>query len=261
MQTVLATPNARSASSLVSSHFGETRWSLVGRVGHEDAQVRHGAMASILRRYLSPLRSYLIVRKRIDPDRADDLLQEFVADKVLGAGILSKAVREKGKFRTFLLVALDRFVLNQIRDQNAAKRAPENGLASLADEAAASDDGARPGSEFDLDWARTVLEDALARMRETCRRAGRSALWNVFRDRVVGPALDGTEPSAYAELAERYSFRSPAEAANVVLTGKRMLIRFLREVVGEYTSDEAEVDEEINDLRRILAGGAEYRTN
>ena len=151
---------ARSGPSLAGSHFGETRWSLVGRMGHENAEVRQGAMASILRRYLSPLRSYLIVRKRIDPHRADDLLQEFIADKVLGAGILTKAMREKGKFRTFLLVALDRFVLNQIRGENAAKRVPENGFVSLADEPAVSDDGANPGREFDMEWARTVLEDA-----------------------------------------------------------------------------------------------------
>jgi DNA-directed RNA polymerase specialized sigma24 family protein len=261
MQPLEPTLAETSGPSLVSSRFGETRWSLVGRAGHEDAEVRHDAMAAILRRYLSPLRSYLVVRKRIDPHRADDLLQEFIADKVLGTGILSKAVRERGKFRTFLVVALDRFVLNQIRDQNAAKRVPENGFVSLPDEPAVSDDGSGPGREFDTEWARTVLEDALARMRETCRRAGRNDLWNVFRDRVVGPALEDTEPSSYADLAEQYSFRSPAEAANVVLTGKRMLIRFLREVVGECARDEAEVDEEIRDLRRILAGGAEYRTN
>ena len=249
---------------MVSSRFGETRWSLVGRMGHENAGVRQEAIAAILHRYLSPLRSYLIVRKRIDSHRADDLLQEFVADKVLGAGILHRAQREKGKFRTFLLMALDRFVLNQVRDQNAAKRVPVNGFVDLSDEPAVSDEGAEPSREFDTQWARTVLHEALTRMQEVCRRAGRNELWEAFRDRVVGPALEGTEPRPYAELAERFSFRSPAEAANVVLTGKRMLIRFLREVVGEYARDEAAVDEEINDLRRILAGAgadAGYRSN
>ncbi len=142
-----------------SSFFGQTRWSLVARVGHDDPAVRQQAMAAILRRYLSPLRSYLICRKKIEPHRADDLLQEFIADKVLGAGILSRAAREKGKFRTYLLVALDRFVLNQIRDEHAAKRVPENGFANVGDEPAASDDGAEPGRAFDTQWARTVLQD------------------------------------------------------------------------------------------------------
>jgi RNA polymerase sigma-70 factor (ECF subfamily) len=229
----------------------------VGQLRHEDEARRLEAMALILRRYASPLRSHLVVRKRIDPDRADDLLQQFIADKVLRLGILKTAQRQKGKFRTFLLMALDRFVLNQIRDQNVAWRACENGWADVADEPDVTDTAGEPSDEFDAQWARTVLADALARMREVCRKAGRNVLWDVFNHRVVQPALEGTEPSSYAELAARFSLGSPVDAANAVLTGKRMLARFLREVVGEYARDTAEVDEEIRDLRRIVARGSE----
>ena len=71
---------------------------------------------------------------------------------------------------------------------------------------------------------------------------------------MIGPALHGTVPSPYAELTTRFCFQSPAEAGNAVLTGRRMFVRVLRSVISEYARDEAEVEEEIADLRSILAG-------
>jgi transcriptional regulator with XRE-family HTH domain len=76
----------------------------------------------------------------------------------------------------------------------------------------------------------------------------------VFEGRVLAEALQ-ERPLAYEALAERYGLRSPAQAANLLVTAKRMYARLMRSAVGEYERDEAEVDEEIRDLRRILAGG------
>lgn len=239
-----------------NSQFSVTSWTLVGLAGVDDPEARHAALTRLLLRYLPPLRSHLLNRKRIDPHRADDLLQDFVADKVLAAGIMQKAVREKGKFRTFLLVALDRFVLNRMRDQRAAKRSPTEGMAGSVEEAAevCGSDG-NMNRAFDVDWARTILEETISRMRETCRAGGRQSLWELFEDRVVGPSLHGAQPTPYAELSARFNFQSPAEAGNFVLTGRRMFIRLLREVIAEYASDEAAVDDEIADLRTILNSG------
>ncbi len=243
-------------ASNATSEFSTTSWTLVGLVGLPDADARHEAMARLLRRYLPPLRSHLVDRQRIDPNRADDLLQDFVADKVLAAGIMQKALREKGKFRSFLLVSLDRFVSNRLRNERAAKRSPADGFASVPVDDAADVPGCDGDMNraFDLDWARSILEETVNRMRETCRRAGRNTLWELFQDRVVGPALHGTQPSPYAELCTRFSFQSPAEAGNAVLTGRRMFVRLLHDVIAEYARDGAAVEEEIADLRSILAG-------
>ncbi len=237
------------------SRFMTTIWPLLEQTSHEDAAARLEAMTTLLRRYLPPLRAHLVLRKRIDPHRADDLLQDFVADKVLATGLVQKAVRERGKFRTFLLVSLDRFVWNRLRNEKAAKRSPGEGLSNLPIDGAMEVSGkeADVAGVFDVEWARTLLDEALGRMKKNCLSTDRVELWAVFQDRVVGPTLENSEPSPYAELAERFSFQSPAHAGNIVLTGKRMFIRLLREVIGEYATCEAEIDEEIRELRQILA--------
>ena len=106
-----------------------------------------------------------------------------------------------------------------------------------------------------LAWARRVIAESLARMQAECSGSGRADVWGVFECRLLAPMLDGAEPMPYEALVERFALRSPAQASNVLITGKRMFERALRAVVGEYVADEAEVDEEIAELRQILARG------
>jgi hypothetical protein len=77
----------------------------------------------------------------------------------------------------------------------------------------------------------------------------------VFEGRIVAPILDGAAVISYESMVERYGYRSPTQASAVLVTGKRMFDRTLREVVGEYASDADEVEEEIRDLFEVLAGG------
>jgi RNA polymerase sigma-70 factor (ECF subfamily) len=231
-----------------------TQWSLVKRAGC-DGEAASEALGALLNRYLPALRSHLVIRQQLEPERADDLLQAFLTDKVLEERIMAKADQARGRFRTFLLTALDRFVIDENRYQTAGKRGgaePDRDLEDALDVACPGD---RPDRAFDLAWARQILADAELRMRDECRRSGREDIWGVFEARVLRPALDGTAPVAYDILARQYCFRSPAEASNVMITSKRAFVRHLRAVVAEYAGDEAETEAEIHDLYRILSGG------
>ena len=75
-------------------------------------------MGQLLSRYLPALRSHLIHSKRLQGADADDVLQDFVAGKILERDLIAKANQELGKFRTFLLTALDRFLLNRSGTQS-----------------------------------------------------------------------------------------------------------------------------------------------
>jgi hypothetical protein len=130
-------------------NFPATRWSLVARVGAPN-QDGHEALSELLRSYLPALRAHLVYRKRLPPDEAEDLLQEFVAHKVLQKNLLAQADRELGKFRTFLLTALDRFLANWRRDRHAGKRAPEGGMVNIDDELECAGREARPSDVFDV---------------------------------------------------------------------------------------------------------------
>ena len=234
------------------SDFPRTHWSLVARAGQDAAAERREALSRLLGRYRPPLRSHLISRKRLDQDRADDLLQSFITRQVLERELFARADQERGRFRTFLLTALDRFVFNELRDENVRERHVRHCDEQTEDVVAAASE---PQDRFDIEWAREVLAEALHRMRQECRGLGKQTTWEVFRARVLRPILTGGEPEPYGQLVERLNFLSPAQASNALITSKRMFVRILRGVVGEYEIEPAQVDAEIADLREILSRG------
>ena len=242
--------------------FPTTRWSLVARAGQNDTEARREALEQILVRYLPALRAHLTCGKGLAPDRADDLLQEFVAQdltqeffaRLIEKEFLSSVERTKGKFRTFLLTALNRFMINQFRDERAKKRAPCDGVVlGVSDPTWLAQTEASPSVAFDVAWARSIVTEAVRRMRAECQESNRMDLWGVFECRVLGPALEGSDPVDYEQLARRFGFQSPTQASNVLVTAKRMYARTLRLVVGEYARSSGEIESEIGELREILA--------
>ena len=209
-------------------------------------------MAQLLDRYRPPLRSHLVSRKHIDPEQADELLQSFLLRQVLERELIGSADQQRGRFRTFLLTALDRFVFNELRNERVRQRRV-GGSELLAEAEEVPEGAAQPDEVFDVAWARGVLAESLRRMREECRGLGRPTIWGVFRARVLRPIFTARDPEPYAQVVERLGFASPTHASNALITSKRMFVRVLRAVVGEYERGEADVEAEIADLRRILS--------
>lgn len=233
--------------------FPATQWSLVARAGQADPEVKREALGQLLGRYLPALQAHLVHQKRIPPEKADDLVQQFAVDKILEKDLLAWADRQLGKLRTFLLTALNRFVKNQFRDQHAKKRSPGDGAMVAFDERQCGvPAGQEPSRAFDVAWARGVVAEALRQMRAQCENSDRMQIWDVFECRVVGPILEGAQPLGYAQLVKRFGFHSPSQASNVLTTAKRMYARALREAVGKYARDELEIETEIAELKQIL---------
>ena len=208
------------------------------------------ALAALLRRYLPALRVYLERKRRLRGDAADELLQSFVTQKMLDRRFVASADRERGRFRNFLLTALDHFLIDHVRHERAAGT-----RVALAEDALGDDELAavnRPDA-FDVAWARQVMDEALQRMRAHCEADGRGDLWDLFDLRVVGPTLRGERAPAYDSLIARFGFASPTQASNTLATAKRMFERMLRAVVIEYAGDDDSVEGELCDLRKILS--------
>lgn len=243
---------ARLRPAIQTLEFPTTQWSLIVRAGNNGGDCSRQAMAELLGRYLTPMRAHLVNRRHMHPVDADDLLQAFLADRVLEDELVSCAVQGRGRFRNFLLTALDHFVLNYFRSLQAQKRQPKGHRVSreLVDVVGGNGEA---GQAFDVAWGREVIEQAVGEMREECIAARRPDVWGVFEARVLRPCLESVSPTPYRELVERFNFATPSQATNILVTGNRMFLRALKSVVGRYAKDGQAVEEELLDLQRILS--------
>jgi RNA polymerase sigma-70 factor (ECF subfamily) len=237
--------------------FPSTHWSLLLQAGEGDAATQRAATEMLLLRYYPALLTHLTGVKRVPRPRAEDLLQGFVASKVLAQALLARARKSKGRFRTFLLSALDRYAISEFRRDTAQKRCPE-ALVPLDEVEPCLAAGGGAAREVDVEWARAVIREALLRMRTQCQAQDRADLWRVFEERLLRPALTGAKPPPYENWVKEAGLASPADAYNLLITAKRLYVRLLETVIGEYASDRSEIREEIRDLFAVLSGaGAE----
>jgi DNA-directed RNA polymerase specialized sigma24 family protein len=235
--------------------FPVTHWTLVDEAAADSGEA---ALDDLLRRYLPALRAHLVYVRKVSIDQVDDVLQEFIASKLLAGELLDRARRQRGRFRTYLLTALDRFIISRHRQEAAAKRG--GGLvdawSEAAEELAAVPEEGQ--SLVDLVWLREVVRQAIERTRVELQASGRGDFFTVFDKRLVAPVLEGATPAPYRVLMEQTQLRSPMQAANALVTARRVFERQVRAVIGEYVGGADEVEAELAWLtgRRAVAGEA-----
>jgi DNA-directed RNA polymerase specialized sigma24 family protein len=240
----------------IESHlhaFPATQWSLIERARQIDGTAGREALSLLLRRYLPALRAHLITGKRLPASQTEDVLQGFVADKIIEQNLLEHASKGRGKFRSFLLVTLDHYAISQHRNESAAKRSPELGVAELHENATHLTGGHDPAEQFNIAWARELIAEALRRMEAECIASQRDDLWKIFKGRVLQPAFEGQAPMEYAELVQELGLAAPLEACQLLTTAKRMFARNLRAVAAEYAGADGDAEAEVDDLRNILS--------
>jgi hypothetical protein len=230
------------------SRFPETEWSLVARAAVDADDVRTVAVAELLKNYSPALRAFLVETRRIPPDTAEDILQGFIADRIVASRILARAEKRRGKLRSFLVKSLSNFAntwMSRERTLDARTVDLDESILDVRSSAQGAD-------RFDQEWIRSLVADALTLMEDDCRSRERADLWEIFRLRVALPILDGVEPVGYDRLIEQLHLDSPRQAINLLTTAKRAFLRHLRVAVGRYVSGEDSIDEEISDLRAIV---------
>ena len=231
-----------------------TRWTVVARAGDRDVETWTAALEAITLLYRPVFVRHLVLRLRVSPDRAEDLVQTFLLEKLLDQNVLRQASPQKGRFRSFLLKVFSNFALSQLRQQQAHKRRPSSPDAERVDDLPELASGEAPlADSFDALWARQVLARTVERLREECLSKERQILWGVLEARILGPIFNDSPLMPYEELVAKFGLRSPSEASNLLITAKRLFARALREVVRETVADDGEVESEIQELKRILA--------
>ena len=229
--------------------FPTTDWSLVEHC-HDHAPDRRTRQEQLLAIYLPALCAYLRAAKRCRADEVEELVQEFAAAKLVGPSVIDDARRGRGRFRTFLLTVFQNYLTDLHRRTVSRERGQEE---FTRRQVAAAGQGATTPDTFDVAWARSALNEAALRMRRHLDETGRAALWTLFERRVLVPTLQQVDPPPYDQVVAEYGFETATQACSAVVTARRMFARFLREVVGQYAEDEQAVEDELNDLRRIVA--------
>ena len=235
------------------SYFETTNWSLVQQAQAGSESQRRWALDELLRCYLPALKAHLVEHKRIDPQVADDLIQGFVAEKILARDLVSQADRARGRFRSLLVKSLDHYVIDQFRHGSARKRFSGPALSVDDLEPGLSKSTVGHADAFAVAWARTLIDQSIERMRNECALQGRVNIWELFEQRVLLPALHDTAPTPYDELVERFAFASPTQASNALMTAKRHFRRVVESLIAAYAGEDDPIDEEIAELHRVLA--------
>ena len=142
-------------------------------------------METICQTYWYPLYAY-VRRCGQSPHDAQDLTQEFFR-RLLEKRWLDAADREKGKLRSFLIVALKKFMSNEWDRASAQRRGGGRTHAPIdtafAESRFATDTQAlAPDETFDRQWALTLIGLTTARLRAEFTTAGKPGDYDTLKN-------------------------------------------------------------------------------
>jgi RNA polymerase sigma-70 factor (ECF subfamily) len=239
------------SSSSAASEFASTHWSLVLAAGRRSLPASDEALAALCRSYWYPLYAY--ARRRLAHlQEAQDLTQDFFA-RLFEKNILASAQPERGHFRSFLLAAFKNFLTNEGEKARAQKRGGGQAPLSLDFQAGDSRYALEPAHEwtperlFERQWALTLLEQVLAKLRAEFAKAGKEKHFEHLKAHLTGEAA-----ASYADAAGELNMSEGA----VKVAVHRLRGRYrelLRGEVAQTVANPEDVDDEIRRLFEALA--------
>jgi RNA polymerase sigma-70 factor (ECF subfamily) len=232
--------------------FTVTHWSVVLEAARRGSVESDAALAKLCQTYWYPLYTY-VRRLGHTAEDAQDLTQEFFA-RLIEKNYLRSADRAKGRFRSFLLIALKRFCANEWDRANRRKRGGGQQIVSLNEEnsetryLAEFSDKMTPERAFENRWAITLLDHVLKQLEAEFTKAGKGKVFEELKIFLTGDKSD----SPYSEIAARLEMRE----GNLKVAVHRLRQRFrqvLRAEVAATVSNDQEVEEEMHHLFAVLS--------
>jgi len=236
--------------------FKTTCWSEIHDAQKCKGERRKEIISKLLTRYWKPVYCYLR-HKGYNNESAKDLTQAFFQEIVLGKDLVQQHDETKGRFRTFLLTALNRYIVSAHRAETTTERHPKKGIVSLEsfDETSLPipSEGMKPDEAFAYSWASLLLDEVLNEVEQECYREGKETYWKVFCERVLKPIIEGTKPQPLAELCRQLGIKSETKASNMIVTLKRRFRAVMRNQLSCHVRSDEEANQEVCDLITILS--------
>ncbi len=230
--------------------FTTTQWTVVLSAGREDASE---ALEQLCQAYWYPVYAY-IRRKGLPAEDARDAAQGFFLS-LLQRKSLRNASEEKGRFRSFVMGAVNHYLADEHAKSTAAKRggnaAPLELDALAAEERYRLEPAVLPEPErlFDRRWAFTTLERALDNLEANYREDGRGPLFDALKGMLTADPASGGYANTAAALC-----MSEGAVKTAVHRLRRRYGECCREEVARTVAEASDIEEELRYLCQIMAG-------
>ena len=172
------------------SNFLTTQWGLVAAASAEGATEARAALEELYRLYSYPV--YAFIRRRgYGRQDAQDFTQDFFVH-LLEKGTLGRADPRRGRFRNFLLGALEHFLAHAAERAGAGKRGGGCQWVFLDADTAedryqlAAPEGLTAEKLFDARWAAALVEATFARLRGELEAEGKGHLFESLQGFLLG---------------------------------------------------------------------------
>lgn len=243
--------SSRPSSSDAPRVFPNTRWSVVLAATRRPSPESAAALEAICRAYWYPLYAY-VRHCGQPPHDAQDLTQEFFC-RLLEKRWLDSANPDKGKLRSFLIIALKNFMRKEWRRASAQRRGGGHTLVqfdtAFAESRYAVDNHALAADEsFDQQWALTLLDLTVNRLRAEFAAAGKPGDFEALKSCL----LAGRGTIDYVAVAGRLGVNEGAARVAVHRLRKRFR-EVYREEISQTLADGADLDGELRHLAAALA--------
>ena len=229
-------------------NFLTTQWGLITASAQGSAEAR-AALEGLYRAYCHPVYTFIRRRGYSRPD-AQDLTQDFFIH-LLEKGMLGRADPERGRFRSFLLGALNHFLAHAAERAAACKRGGGGQIVLLDDEKAetqyqlAAPEGLTAESLFDARWALTLLGYALERLARQYALGYKEAVFEALKGFV---ALGTSGPESSYEKAAQTLGVGVGTVKTLIYRLRKQYLALVREEVARTVSDRADVEGELRAL-------------
>ena len=239
--------------------FLTTHWSLIEGIKKNQDKDRV-LIGLLLERYWKPVYCYLR-SKGYKNEEAKDLTQSFFHEVVLNRHLVERADSSKGRFRSFLLHALGQFLISQKRKETARKHIPKEKLVPLDinDPSVLPQDIIKGSPEdcFLYAWKSILIDRTLLQVQTECKDRGLEIHWNIFRDRIIQPLVDGKRPPSNKDLSSRYEIEDEATVSNMLVTVKRRFKTTLKKQLRATVLSEDDITPELQEMLNFFGKSAQ----
>jgi len=241
-----------------SGKFQPTRWTQIVALSTQDTEKHQKLLGELLSQYWKPI--YCYIRRKGNPSQtAEDLTQSFIEDVILGRELISQADKNKGRFRTFVLTSLERYLHDVHQKDNAVKRSPKGqripiDISEISD-SLLDQHGQSPEELFNYSLASEILTQVLSEIEMLYLNEDKEIYWHIFEEKVINPLLEGCESASNTEICSKYNIKDETTVSNMIVTVKRRFKTTMRNCLRELVLSDSEVDEELDEIFRILSQG------